>query len=134
VPSRTTGIRRQQGDFFPTSTESNSLDRGGRHALETRPRYERFSELYWKLRPPYDRGDIDGPAYWTAVVGQQELGLSRDQITTLVKLDSRRAPARVQCLVRELRSRDSINFKVTLSDALVKPNPTPASIFNSLVA
>ncbi len=23
--------------------------------------HERFSELYWKLRPPYDRGDIDGP-------------------------------------------------------------------------
>jgi putative hydrolase of the HAD superfamily len=49
---------------------------------------ERFSELYWKLRPPYDRGDIDGPAYWTALVGQQELGLSRDQIATLIKLDS----------------------------------------------
>src|SRR5437764_181309 len=29
--------------------------------------HERFSELYWKLRPPYDRGDMDGPAYWTAV-------------------------------------------------------------------
>ncbi len=50
--------------------------------------HERFSELYWKLRPPYDRGDIDGPAYWTAVVGQEELGLSRDQIETLIKLDS----------------------------------------------
>ena len=55
--------------------------------------HERFSELYWKLRPPYDRGDIDGPVYWTAVVGQQELGqqkiaLSRDQIATLIKLDS----------------------------------------------
>jgi putative hydrolase of the HAD superfamily len=48
---------------------------------------ERFSELYWKLRPPYDRGDIDGPAYWTAVGRQQELGLSRDQIATLIKLD-----------------------------------------------
>jgi putative hydrolase of the HAD superfamily len=70
--------------------------------------HERFSELYWKLRPPYDRGDLDGPAYWTAVVGQQELGqqelgqqelgqqelgqqelgLSRDQIATLIKLDN----------------------------------------------
>jgi putative hydrolase of the HAD superfamily len=59
---------------------------------------ERFSELYWNLRPAYDRGDIDGPAYWTAVVGQQELGqrepgqqklgLNRDQIATLIKLDS----------------------------------------------
>jgi putative hydrolase of the HAD superfamily len=54
--------------------------------------HERFSELYWKLRPPYDRGDIDGPAYWTAVIGQQEgqqeLALSGDQIAKLIKLDS----------------------------------------------
>ncbi len=50
--------------------------------------HERFSELYWKLGPPYDRGDLDGPAYWTAVVGQQELSLSRDQLATLIKLDS----------------------------------------------
>jgi putative hydrolase of the HAD superfamily len=50
--------------------------------------HERFSELYWNLRPPYDRGDIDGPAYWTAVVAQQELDLSRDQIAALIKLDS----------------------------------------------
>ena len=50
--------------------------------------HERFSELYWKLRPSYARGDIDGPAYWTSVVGQQELGLNKDQIATLIKLDS----------------------------------------------
>ena len=58
--------------------------------------HERFTELYWKLRPPYDRGDIDGPAYWTAMLGQQEgreegqqeLGLSREQIAALIKLDS----------------------------------------------
>jgi putative hydrolase of the HAD superfamily len=50
--------------------------------------HEQFAKLYWKLRPPYDRGDIDGPAYWKAVVGQQELSVSRDQIATLIKLDS----------------------------------------------
>jgi putative hydrolase of the HAD superfamily len=49
--------------------------------------HERFSELYWKLRPSYDRGDIDGSAYWTAVVGQHELRLSRHQIATLIQLD-----------------------------------------------
>jgi len=42
--------------------------------------HERFSELYWKLRPLYDRVDIDGPACWTAIVGQQELALSRDRL------------------------------------------------------
>ena len=50
--------------------------------------HERLSELYWKIRPPYDRGDIDGPACGTAVFGQQDLGLSRIQIATLIKLDS----------------------------------------------
>jgi putative hydrolase of the HAD superfamily len=49
--------------------------------------HEGFPEIYWRLRPPYDRGDIDGPAYWTAVAGQQELSLSRDQIATLIALD-----------------------------------------------
>ena len=59
--------------------------------------HEQFSELYWKLRPLYDRGDIDGPAYWTAVVSQQEdrqeLSLSREQIATLIKLDC-------ECIIR----------------------------------
>ena len=38
----------------------------------------------------------------------------------------------VQFLPREFRSRDRINFKVILSDELVRPNPTPASIFTVL--
>src|SRR5438270_13693009 len=50
--------------------------------------HERFSALYWKLRPPYDRGYMDVIAYWTAVVGQledqqvgqTELVLSSDQL------------------------------------------------------
>ena len=49
--------------------------------------HERFSDLYWRFRPAYDRGDMDGPAYWAAVVGQQGLGLGRDQIATLIQLD-----------------------------------------------
>src|ERR1700689_3901922 len=50
--------------------------------------HERFSELYWKLRSTYDRGNIDRPAYWTGVVSQQQPGLSRDQIATLIRLNS----------------------------------------------
>jgi hypothetical protein len=57
-------------------------------ALVCGPPHQRFSELYWKLQPALRPGDADGPAYWTAVVGQQELGLSRNQIATLIKLDS----------------------------------------------
>ena len=83
--------------------------------------HERFSELYWKLRPPYDRGDIDGPAYWTAVVGQQELGLSRDQIATLIKLDSesitRPNQGAVQCpLVLQTIAEFTKKYKETVTE------------------
>jgi len=37
-------------------------------ALVCRTPHELFPELYWKLRPAYDRGDINGAAYWTAVL------------------------------------------------------------------
>lgn len=46
-----------------------------------------FIELYWKLRPPYDRGEFDGPEYWASVARQHELGFSEDQIASLVALD-----------------------------------------------
>jgi hypothetical protein len=34
--------------------------------------HERFPELYWKLRPPYDRGDIDGHAYWQRLLASKD--------------------------------------------------------------
>src|ERR1700721_810774 len=76
--------------------------------------HERLSELYWKLRPPYDRGDIDGPAYWTAVVGQQELGLSRHQIATLIKLDSESITRPNQGAVRWAKLLHHAGFPLTL--------------------
>jgi hypothetical protein len=33
----------------------------------------------------------------------------------------------------QFRSRDNINFNVTLSEASVRPNPTPNSIFTNLL-
>src|ERR1700723_2073354 len=76
--------------------------------------HERFSELYWKLRPPYDRGEIEGPAYWTAVVGQQELGLSRHQIATLIKLDSESITRPNQGAVRWAKLLHHAGFPLTL--------------------
>src|SRR5580700_3671360 len=76
--------------------------------------HQRFSELYWKLRPPYDRGDIDGPGYWTALVGQQELGLSRDQIATLIKLDSQSIARPNQGAVQWARLLHREGFSLTL--------------------
>jgi hypothetical protein len=37
-------------------------------------------------------------------------------------------------ILTQLRSREIINFKVTLSDALLSPNPTPASMFSNFVS
>lgn len=76
--------------------------------------HERFSELYWNLRPPYDRGDIDGPAYWTAVVGQQKPGLSRDQIATLIKLDSESITRPNQGAVQWAKLLHHEGFRLTL--------------------
>src|SRR5580693_1416330 len=73
--------------------------------------HERFSELYWNLRPPYDRGDIDGPAYWTGVVGQ---GLSGDQIATLIKLDSESITRPNQGAVQWARLLHHEGFPLTL--------------------
>jgi putative hydrolase of the HAD superfamily len=37
---------------------------------------ELFTDAYWELRPRYDRGELDGPAYWSAVGAK--LGTSID--------------------------------------------------------
>ncbi len=63
---------------------------------------------------PYDRGDIDGPAYWTTVVGQQELGLSKDQIATLIKLDSESITRPNQAAVQWAKLLHHEGFPLTL--------------------
>ncbi|ATZ25514.1 alpha-D-glucose-1-phosphatase [Streptomyces lavendulae subsp. lavendulae] len=44
-----------------------------------------FRGAYWSLRPPYDRGDLTGPAYWRAVAG-----------TLGVRFDARRTAALIE--------------------------------------
>ncbi|HIY42393.1 MAG TPA: HAD family phosphatase [Candidatus Nocardiopsis merdipullorum] len=46
-----------------------------------------FWDAYWGVRHGYDRGDLDGPAYWRAV--GERLGVSFDQhrVEELVALD-----------------------------------------------
>ena len=57
-------------------------------ALVCRIPIQSFIELYWKFRAPYDRGEFDGPEYWTSVARQHGLDLSKDQIANLISLDS----------------------------------------------
>jgi putative hydrolase of the HAD superfamily len=49
---------------------------------------EPFCELYWALRPSYDRGDVDGTAYWNSVVRKHGRTLSSELIAKLIGLDS----------------------------------------------
>jgi putative hydrolase of the HAD superfamily len=48
---------------------------------------EPFRELYWELRPPYDRGDVNGTAYWNSVVRKHDRTLSSESIAELIGLD-----------------------------------------------
>lgn len=48
---------------------------------------QEFWESYWALRPPYDRGEVAGPAYWRQVA--EKLGTSFDdqRIADLIAAD-----------------------------------------------
>ena len=46
-----------------------------------------FWEAYWQLRPPYDRGDVNGPQYWRTVAQRLGTPFSGAQITDLIEAD-----------------------------------------------
>lgn len=48
---------------------------------------EEFWAAYWNQRPPYDRGEVTGTQYWTAVSGQLNAGFDTDRISQLVEHD-----------------------------------------------
>jgi putative hydrolase of the HAD superfamily len=47
----------------------------------------RFRELYWRLREDYDRGTLDGPAYWTRLAAEAGVALAADGMSRLIALD-----------------------------------------------
>lgn len=47
-----------------------------------------FQQVYWSLREPYDRGEVDGPAYWRAFARVAGCGLSTEQVQMLVEADT----------------------------------------------
>jgi putative hydrolase of the HAD superfamily len=48
----------------------------------------RFARLYRKFRQPYDRGELDGPAYWQRIA-DAVIDLAARRIRTLIATDSR---------------------------------------------
>lgn len=55
------------------------------HASGVRP--ELFWECYWGERRPYDRGDMDGPAYWRSVGRRAGTEFDDRRVAELVDLD-----------------------------------------------
>ncbi|MFE7275175.1 HAD family hydrolase [Streptomyces sp. NPDC057623] len=48
---------------------------------------ERFWDAYWSLRPPYDRGDVLGPAYWASVSDRLGAAFTDRQVDDLIGAD-----------------------------------------------
>ncbi|GHC74889.1 HAD superfamily hydrolase [Nocardiopsis terrae] len=49
--------------------------------------HDAFWAAYWAPRKDYDRGDLDGPAYWQAVGGLLGTAFSPDRVERLLSLD-----------------------------------------------
>jgi putative hydrolase of the HAD superfamily len=48
---------------------------------------ERFHDFYWKFRPAYDRGELNGSSFWTSVTAEVGKTPTPDEISELVSLD-----------------------------------------------
>ncbi|GHB81689.1 hydrolase [Streptomyces cirratus] len=48
---------------------------------------DRFWEAYWSQRPPYDRGELDGPAYWQKVCARPGVPLDARLTADLIAAD-----------------------------------------------
>jgi putative hydrolase of the HAD superfamily len=48
---------------------------------------ERFHDFYWKFRPAYDRGELNGASFWTSVTAGEARRPTPEDISQLVSLD-----------------------------------------------
>ena len=48
---------------------------------------DRFSERYWKFRLAYDRGELDGRAYWESVTNGREAAWTAEQLARVMAVD-----------------------------------------------
>lgn len=74
-------------DMFGVIARTQSAE--GRAALERASGVEgeRFWDAYWGVRHAYDRGDLDGPAYWSAVGERLDVHFDRHRVDELIALD-----------------------------------------------
>lgn len=50
---------------------------------------ERFTELYWQFRIPYDAGELEPEEYWDIVAKTASRALMVEQVGALIEIDSR---------------------------------------------
>lgn len=48
---------------------------------------QRFDQLYWQFRDPYDQGKLNGNEYWQSIADGAGLVLDEDQVRQLIELD-----------------------------------------------
>ncbi|MFC4144747.1 HAD family phosphatase [Micromonospora mangrovi] len=46
-----------------------------------------FGDVYWRLRAPYDRGQVTGTEYWHQVAGELGTVFDEDRVTALIAAD-----------------------------------------------
>lgn len=49
---------------------------------------ERFTELYWQFRIPYDAGELEPEEYWDALAKTASRALMVEQVGVLIEIDS----------------------------------------------
>jgi len=50
---------------------------------------DRFAELYWRFRVPYDAATLTPDEYWRAVADTAARSLTADRVSALIEIDSR---------------------------------------------
>jgi putative hydrolase of the HAD superfamily len=48
---------------------------------------QKFQKCFWRYRRDYDRGSLDGPAYWQKVAQDAAARLTAEQVTNLIAAD-----------------------------------------------
>ncbi|MFF3641591.1 HAD family hydrolase [Streptomyces sp. NPDC002564] len=74
-------------DMFGVIARHQSEDGKDRLAALAGGSAPAFWDAYWTLRPPYDRGDVTGPAYWRQVADALGTDFTPAQVARLVEAD-----------------------------------------------
>ncbi len=75
---------------------------------------EKFQECFWRYRRDYDRGTLDGPAYWRKVARDAAVAFTNGQIEQLIAADVRLWQHRDPTLTRWVEALRATGVKTAL--------------------